>query len=435
MNQKKNKYSFINLFLSLILFFSLTIPALADSDTSEDFSVEAKAALAFDFETGKIFYEKNGETELEIASLTKLISFYVVQTKIKNGELAWDDSVIISKDVATLSTLPELSNIPLIEGKSYSVKELFDAAVIVSANAATVALAEKIAGTEFAFVDLMKAQLIDWGIEEPFIVNASGLNNENLPGEVYPGSTKTSENKLTAKEIALVARNLIRDFPETLAVSSQASLIYETAEQEESIMYTTNLLLPGMPLAKPGVDGLKTGTTDLAGRSLVATMRQEDRRVITVLLNAGDENNPDARYTETSRLLDYSFEYWEKKEVTKKGKTVSNIDPILVKKSLTRDVSPVTKDSIDLFLPRGKTIESAVTYTVDLLDKKEQLTAPIAAKQEIASLTVTYTDDPLGFLDSDADLTTILLSPKAIEKASFLQLTWQKIQQFFADVF
>lgn len=169
MNQKKNKYSFINLFLSLILFFSLTIPALADSDTSEDFSVEAKAALAFDFETGKIFYEKNGETELEIASLTKLISFYVVQTKIKNGELAWDDSVIISKDVATLSTLPELSNIPLIEGKSYSVKELFDAAVIVSANAATVALAEKIAGTEFAFVDLMKAQLIDWGIEKPLL--------------------------------------------------------------------------------------------------------------------------------------------------------------------------------------------------------------------------------------------------------------------------
>lgn len=435
MNQKKRNCSFINLFLSLVLFFSLTIPALADSQTSEDFSVEAKAALALDFETGKIFYEKNSETELEIASLTKLISFYVIQTKIKNGELAWEDPVVISKNAATLSTLPELSNIPLVEGKSYSVKELFDAAVIVSANAATVALAEKIAGTEFAFVDLMKAQLIDWGIEDPFIVNASGLNNEDLPGEVYPGSTKTSENKLTAKEIALVARNLIRDFPETLAVSSQASLIYENSEQEESIMYTTNLLLPGMPLAKPGVDGLKTGTTDLAGRSLVATMKQEDRRVITVLLNAGDENNPDARYTETSRLLDYSFEYWEKKEVTKEGESVPTINPVPVQKSLTTEVPLIAQDSIELFLPRDETVESAVTYTVDFLNKEKSLTAPIAANHEVATLAITYKDDPLGYLEPVADPTTLLLTSKMIEQASFLQLTWQKIQQFFTNIF
>lgn len=435
MNQNKRNHLFIHLFLSLILFFSIPLPVSADNQTSESFSVDAKAALAIDFETGKIFYDKNSDTELEIASLTKLISFYVIQTKIKNGELAWDDPVIISKDVATLSTLPELSNIPLIEGKSYAVKELFDAAVIVSANAATVALAEKIAGTEFAFVDLMKAQLIDWGIEEPFIVNASGLNNEDLPGEVYPGSTKTSENKLTAKEIALVARNLIRDFPETLAVSAQASLIYENAEQEESIMYTTNLLLPGMPLAKPGVDGLKTGTTDLAGRSLVATMQQEDRRVITVLLNAGDENNPDARYTETSRLLDYSFEYWEKKEVTKEGEAVPTVAKVPVEKSLISDVSLVAQDSIDLFLPRDETVASAVTYTVEFLNETKSLTAPVAAKKKVANLTLTYTDDTLGYLEPIADPTTELLTPKAIEKASFLQLTWQKIQQFFADVF
>ncbi|HIZ53247.1 MAG TPA: D-alanyl-D-alanine carboxypeptidase, partial [Candidatus Enterococcus avicola] len=418
-------------FLSLILLLPGQTSSFAATKENNNFSVEAKAALAFDFETGKILYEKNSEEKLEIASLTKLISLYVVQTKIASGELAWDTPVTISKAVSELSLSPELSNIPLIEGQNYSVKELFDAATIVSANAATVALAEKVAGTEFAFVDLMKEQLIAWGIENPLIVNASGLNNEDIPGEIYPGSARTDENKLTAKELALVSRNLIRDFPETLQVTSQSVLNYTNLDNEESIMYTTNLLLPGMPYAKAGVDGLKTGTTDLAGRSLITTMKKDNQRVITILLNATDQEDPDARYTETSRLLDYAFGSWESKAVVTKGQMIPTVEPIPVEKSLEGSVDLIAQDTIELFLPIKEDLNT-VDFKLDYLDNQALLIAPVEANQAVAKLTVTYPQDTLGYLEPVEALTTILVTKSSVEKANFFQLTWQKIQQFFS---
>lgn len=355
----------------------------------------------------------------------------MVQTKIASGELAWDTPVTISKAVSELSLSPKLSNIPLIEGQNYSVKELFDAATIVSANAATVALAEKVAGTEFAFVDLMKEQLIAWGIENPLIVNASGLNNEDIPGEIYPGSVRTDENKLTAKELALVSRNLIRDFPETLQVTSQSVLNYTNLDNEESIMYTTNLLLPGMPYAKAGVDGLKTGTTDLAGRSLITTMKKDNQRVITILLNATDQEDPDARYTETSRLLDYAFGSWESKAVVTKGQMIPTVEPIPVEKSLESSVDLIAQDTIELFLPIKEDLNT-VDFKLDYLDNQALLIAPVEANQAVAKLTVTYPQDTLGYLEPVEALTTILVTKSSVEKANFFQLTWQKIQQFFS---
>ena len=434
MKFKKKIQIFIPIFLSLILLLPGQTSSFAATKENNNFSVEAKAALAFDFETGKILYEKNSEEKLEIASLTKLISLYVVQTKIASGELAWDTPVTISKAVSELSLSPELSNIPLIEGQNYSVKELFDAATIVSANAATVALAEKVAGTEFAFVDLMKEQLIAWGIENPLIVNASGLNNEDIPGEIYPGSARTDENKLTAKELALVSRNLIRDFPETLQVTSQSVLNYTNLDNEESIMYTTNLLLPGMPYAKAGVDGLKTGTTDLAGRSLITTMKKDNQRVITILLNATDQEDPDARYTETSRLLDlldYSFGSWESKAVVTKGQMIPTVEPIPVEKSLEGSVDLIAQDTIELFLPIKEDLNT-VDFKLDYLDNQALLIAPVEANQAVAKLTVTYPQDTLGYLEPVEALTTILVTKSSVEKANFFQLTWQKIQQFFS---
>lgn len=431
MKFKKKIQIFIPIFLSLILLLPGQTSSFAATKENNNFSVEAKAALAFDFETGKILYEKNSEENLEIASLTKLISLYVVQTKIASGELAWDTPVTISKAVSELSLSPELSNIPLIEGQNYSVKELFDAATIVSANAATVALAEKVAGTEFAFVDLMKEQLIAWGIENPLIVNASGLNNEDIPGEIYPGSARTDENKLTAKELALVSRNLIRDFPETLQVTSQSVLNYTNLDNEESIMYTTNLLLPGMPYAKAGVDGLKTGTTDLAGRSLITTMKKDNQRVITILLNATDQEDPDARYTETSRLLDYSFGSWESKAVVTKGQMIPTVEPIPVEKSLEGSVDLIAQDTIELFLPIKEDLNT-VDFKLDYLDNQALLIAPVEANQAVAKLTVTYPQDTLGYLEPVEALTTILVTKSSVEKANFFQLTWQKIQQFFS---
>src|SRR5699024_2583890 len=135
------------------------VPMVNAVESPNDFHVEANAALSVDTKTGKIFYDQNAETPLGIASITKLISLYIVEKEIAQGNLTWEEEVSISENVATISVDPELSNVPLETSGTYTVKELFDSALIQSANASTMALAEKIAGNEQNLVDKMRAQL------------------------------------------------------------------------------------------------------------------------------------------------------------------------------------------------------------------------------------------------------------------------------------
>lgn len=125
----------------MILLVSIT-PIRANAAES-DFQVDAKAAISVDYETGKILYNQNADTPLGIASITKIIGLYLVEEQVKEGKLAWDDTVEISDYAEELSVTPDLSNVPLHKENQYTVKELFDSAVIQSANASMVALAEK----------------------------------------------------------------------------------------------------------------------------------------------------------------------------------------------------------------------------------------------------------------------------------------------------
>lgn len=179
----------------------------------EAFKVNAKAAFAVDEKSGKILYDQDGEKTMGIASITKIIGLYIVLEQVKEGKLSWDEKVPISDYTESLSVVPDLSNVPLHKENSYTVKELFDSAFIQSANASIVALAEKVSGSETKFLEVMKKQLKDWGINNATIVNASGLNNSYL-GENRPeGTTETAENQMSAKDVAIVARHLLLDFP------------------------------------------------------------------------------------------------------------------------------------------------------------------------------------------------------------------------------
>ena len=251
----------------------------------KNFSIDAKAAFSVDFDTGKILYDQEGETPMGIASVTKIISLYLVAEQVKQGKLTWEDPVEISQYAADLSVAPDLSNVPLHRDVQYTVKDLYEASYIQSANAAVVALAEKIAGSEPAFVDQMKDKLTEWGITDAKIVNASGLNNTYLGENLYPGSTSTDENELSAKDVAIVARHLLQDFPEVLEVTSTVTKTFGEGSYSPVEMVNWNWMLPGFINAKDGVDGLKTGTTDLAGACFVGTAVRDGQRIITVVLN------------------------------------------------------------------------------------------------------------------------------------------------------
>ncbi len=226
------------LLASLILCLTSFLTALTMHKNT--FKVNAKAAFAIDAQSGKILYDQDGEKNMGIASITKIIGLYILLDQVKEGKLSWDDKVSISDYAENLSITPDLSNVPLHKENTYTVKELFDSAIIQSANASMVALAEKISGSEAKFTERMKEQLKDWGIKDATIVNASGLNNSYL-GENRPeGTGENDENQMSAQDVAIVARHLILDFPEILDVSSTTTQMFGENTQSPVEMVNWN---------------------------------------------------------------------------------------------------------------------------------------------------------------------------------------------------
>lgn len=281
---------------------------------ADDFSVDAKHAIAVEVTTGKILYEKDAQTKATIASLTKLLTVYLIFEAIDEGKLTLDTTVPIS-DYPYDLTSTTVSNVNL-DARSYSVRDLLNASLITSANSATIALAEKIAGSEPAFVDKMKDKLTQWGISDAKLINVTGLSNQYLGDNIYPGSNANDENLLSAMDVAFIARRLILDYPEVLDITSQYSYNFGG-----TTYYSTNQMLPQGTYAREGVDGLKTGTSESSGSSFAATTTQDDMRIITVVLNADDsDSSVEKRFIETNKLMDYIYDNFSYTPLVEKGK-------------------------------------------------------------------------------------------------------------------
>ena len=285
------------LFLTLITLISF---GSATTVFAQDFDVAAKHAIAVEANSGKILYEKDATQPVEIASISKLLTVYLVYEALEQGKITLSTPVEISDYPYQLTTNSEASNVPM-EARNYTVEELLEATLVSSANSAAIALAEKVAGSEKDFVDMMKAKLLEWGIQDATLVNTTGLNNETLGNNIYPGAQKDDENKMSAYDVAVVARNLILKYPQVLEITKKPSSTFAGMT-----IHSTNSMLDGMPAYRGGIDGLKTGTTDKAGASFVGTTVEKGMRIITVVLNADNQDtNPYARFTATSALLDY----------------------------------------------------------------------------------------------------------------------------------
>ncbi|WP_414841962.1 serine hydrolase [Enterococcus saccharolyticus] len=434
----KKKHRFLPLLAGILFFLSSVVPlfSVQADELSGDFKVEAKAALSIDADTGKILYDQNSDDALGIASITKIISLYLVEKEVAEGKLAWDDEVEISDFVAELSVHPELSNVPLESTSKYTVKDLFDSAFIQSSNASTMALAEKIAGTEAAFVDLMKKQLEDWGIKDAKIVNSTGLNNVYLGEQIYPGSKKDDENILSAKGVAIVARHLIHDYPDVLEVTATPKQEFGAHTFSPIEMVNWNWMLPGMLYEKAGVDGLKTGTTDLAGACFVGTMTKDGQRIITVVLNATNhETDPGARFVETGRLMDYTFDNWKKEEVLAQGATVPEFKTAPVHQGKELTVPVQTENAVTVWLHSSMTKED-VTFKTTLNAKrvtdKNELQAPIEKGENVGTVQAT-TPDKLGFVEAsdEESVQTPLVASQEMAKANIFVQAWRAVKGLF----
>lgn len=265
---------------------------------ADQVNLNVKAAVAIDAKNENVIYAKNANQSLPIASMTKLLTVYLTLKAIKEKKISWDTTVSPTQEIINLSSNPDYVGVPLSLGQKYTVRELYDAALIKSANNAARMLAIAVSGSETNFLNQMRQQANKWKLYNVKLVTVDGLPEKN---KNFLGMTTTIENKMSANDMAIIARKLVTDYPEVLSTTKVAK-----SDFRNTLMTNSNKMLSGLSDYDPNypVDGLKTGTTDGAGACFTCTMNKNNKRVITVILGAQNDNE---RFSETKKLLNYSF--------------------------------------------------------------------------------------------------------------------------------
>ncbi|PKR77446.1 D-alanyl-D-alanine carboxypeptidase [Halalkalibacillus sediminis] len=399
--------------------------------------IEAESAILVDAESGKILYAKNADIALPPASMTKMMTEYLVHEAIDNGDITWETKIEISEYAYSISANNSFSGVGLRLDYEYTVKELYDAMAIYSDNATTIALAELIAGSEGEFVKMMNNKAAEMGLPDAQFVNSSGLPNSSL-GDNYPeGTEQDADNLMSARTVATLAYHLISDYPEMLEVSS---IPRQEFEGHEMINY--NWMLPGLggnleQFSYEGMDGIKTGYTDLAGYSFAGTAERNGQRLISVVMRTESES---ARFNETRKLMDYGFSNFESKELYEEGYQIEEESNIPVAKGKENAVEIASNQSITMMIESGTEEDYSVEYQLDeeLLNEDGELTAPIEEGQEVGKMVLNYSgENEYGYIADDMDVSSEvpIVTTSAVEKSNWFVLIFEQIGEFFSNLF
>ena len=415
----------------LTLLVTFVFPFTNTTAYAEDeLGLSAEAAILIDAKSGKILYEKNSDKVLGVASMSKMMTEYLVLEAIKNGKIKWDQDVIIDEYVHKLSAAPGLSNIGLTQGETYTVKELYEAMAIFSGNAATVALAQVVGGSEKNFVSLMNKKAEELGLKDYKFVNSSGLNNSSLLGQ-HPAGDKNDENLMSAKATAKLAYHLIKDYPEVIDTAKKPELKFKDGRTYKNF----NWMLPSLVAAYQGVDGLKTGSTDFAGNCFTATAERDGKRYITVVMKADSKMS---RFSETKKVLDYAFTNFTTEEIVKKGYQIKGQKTLPVTKGKEKSVAIKTKDAINLVVKNNETekLKTKLVLDKDKLDEDGNLVAPVKKGEKVGYLTLESEDNDLGFLTEEGqkNISVDVIAAETVEKSNWFVLTMRAIGGFFSDM-
>lgn len=430
----KNKWLYTTL-LTLSIVFLLIQPSTSRAQT---FDTIAESAIIVDTDTGNILYAKNETEALPPASMIKMMTEYIVLEKIANGELSWDTTTQISDYAYSISANPSFSGVGLRQNVEYTVRELYEAMAINSDNATTVALAELIAGTEGEFVKLMNAKAEEMGFPqgEYKIVNSTGLENSSLDGNHPEGTNADDTNLLSAQSAAILAYHLVNDYPEVLDISSVPSTEFDGQEIRNwnwMLNHDTDFL---KHLYYEGVDGLKTGYTDLAGYCFTSTAKKGDKRLITVVMKTSSEEE---RFQETAKLLDYGFNSFEQTEIFEAGYKLEDNPNIPVTKGKKESVDVALGEAISIPIQKNSEERYSVQFEIDesLLNEEGALEAPIT-KGDIVGQAILQFDDEAYYgnvLDREKPLAVDLVAAEDVEKKNWFSLMLSSIGDFFKNLF
>lgn len=334
---------------------SLPKPAPITTPTPPPPTLSAKSYVLMEYDTGQILAENAADERVEPASITKVMTSYVVSAELAAGKIKMDDEVFISENAwRSGGGGTEGSTSFLAVNSKALLKDLLYGMVIQSGNDAAIALAEHVAGSEDTFANLMNQYAAKIGMKNSHFVNASGL--------------PASEHYSTARDIALLSRALIHDFPEDYKIYAIKDFEWNGIKQ-----HNRNTLL----WRDPSVDGIKTGHTKTAGFCLATSAKRNDQRLIAVVMNAASEKS---RADDNQALLNYGFRFFETHKLYDVFKTL--VEPELWKG--TTSTLPIgIKEPVSITLPRGRYNDLKPT-----LELPGRLVAPFTKGQEIGKLKI-----------------------------------------------
>lgn len=254
-------------------------------------TIEAESYILLDMITGKVMTGKNVNQPRPPASMTKMMTAFVVLDEIKRGKLHWDDIVTVSERAAKIDE----AQIYLVPGEKITVKELFTGVMVQSGNDAAVALAEHVAGSEEKFVEMMnqKAKLLK--LKNTHFLNCTGLNQEDYPD---PPQT-TGKHEMSAYDTAKLGKMLIVVHPNIFKFTTITTYTFHPGTSREQKVTNWNKMLPGLKHEYKGVDGIKTGSTIAAGYCFTGTIKKGNKRYISVVMGT---KSADERFTETADM-------------------------------------------------------------------------------------------------------------------------------------
>lgn len=348
---KKTAFSHVIATLTMLL-AAFTFTASAAVVTPPPPSVAAKGFVLMDYNTGHLIAEQNADMQLAPASLTKIMTIYVIGKELQAGNISLNDEVTISEN-AWAKKFPDSSKMFIEVGTKVKVTDLLRGIVVQSGNDACVAMAEHVAGSESAFASMMNAHAQALGMTASHFVNSHGLHDP--------------DHYTSPRDMAVLSRALIEETPEMYKVYSEKEFTYNGIKQ-----YNRNSLLWDKSL---NVDGIKTGHTSDAGYSLITSAEQSDMRLISVVMGTDSER---ARKVENKKLLRYGFRFYETVTPYKAGESFV-AHRIYMGDRETVDLG--INQSTPITIPRGQAKNLEANFE---LDKK--LEAPLAKGQVVGTL-------------------------------------------------
>lgn len=353
---------------------SSSISTSANVEDNNSLNLESGSAILIEQSTGQVLYSHNCHEKLRPASVTKVMSILLIMEQIDSGKLSYTDQIPCSENARSMGG----SQIWLDTKETLTVDEMLKAICVVSANDCVVAMAEHIAGSEEAFVQMMNDKTKELGMNDTTFKNCHGIDEDGHVTSAY--------------DIALMSRELLRKHP---AITKYTTIWMDSLRDGKSQLVNTNKLIR----TYKGITGLKTGSTSLALYNLSASATRDDLSLIAVIMKAPSTK---VRFSEASKLLDYGFSKFSFKSFGNKNDIIQNVT---VNKGIKKNVNAILEENAGTLIEKGK--ENQITQNITINDN---IQAPLKKGDKIGEVTFT--------LDGQTLATTNLVAENNIDKVT-----------------